>query len=450
MKEQPIQRIFDLTDPSANVLFNASLEEARQIVAAGDLVNLRRLQGSFAIVASQGVTVRMARSLDHPLRWFIAKRHEGPCLIAAERIDAIHRWLAQEGLANQFHPSYTRMVPAHHVTEVGLVGCPDPAPVQRRFFEPSFRRLPPDLDVIAEAYVSAVLRTIRSWLTLRARTGPIGVCFSGGLDSGAVFLLAYHALRELGESPSRLKAFTLSLDGDDGPDLRQARDFLNSCGLGYFLEPITAPLSSIDWHEAVLVLEDYKPLDVEAAAMALALFRGIRERYPDWHYLLDGDGGDENLKDYPIEDHPELTIRSVLLNRMLYQEGWGVHSLKHSQTYSGGLSRGCVRSYAPAALLGFEKFSPFMSPEVVEVAESIPFVELTDWDHERLYNLKGMILTRGVQLLTGLNLPCFRKRRFQHGVVSSQVFRRLFPADSHAYRRWFHGHYERAVVAAAE
>ena len=40
--------------------------------------------------------------------------------------------------------------------------------------------------------------------------------------------------------------------------------------------------------------------------------------------LIDGDGGDENLKDYPIEENPELTIKSVLHNQMLYHEGWGV------------------------------------------------------------------------------------------------------------------------------
>ena len=49
---------------------------------------------------------------------------------------------------------------------------------------------------------------------------------------------------------------------------------------------------------------------------------------------VDGDGGDENLKDYPIEENPELTIRSVLNNMLLYQEGWGVNSIKHSLTYS--------------------------------------------------------------------------------------------------------------------
>ncbi len=100
--------------------------------------------------------------------------------------------------------------------------------------------------------------------------------------------------------------------------------------------------------------------------MALALCRGIRQRYPEWRFLIDGDGGDENLKDYPIEENPELTIRSVLNNRMLYQEGWGVDAIKHSLTYSGGLSRGYARTYAPAAACGFEGFSPYTLPNVME------------------------------------------------------------------------------------
>ena len=99
---------------------------------------------------------------------------------------------------------------------------------------------------------------------------------------------------------------------------------MEQLGLELFLEPIQADVSRLDYSEAVRIVEDYKPLDIECAAMGLALFHGIRERYPDWRYVLDGDGGDENLKDYPIEENPELTIRSVVHNLMLYQEGWGV------------------------------------------------------------------------------------------------------------------------------
>src|SRR5207237_8995409 len=41
---------------------------------------------------------------------------------------------------------------------------------------------------------------------------------------------------------------------------------------------------------AVRVLEDYKALGVECAAMGLRLFRGIRERYPEWRHIAGGDG----------------------------------------------------------------------------------------------------------------------------------------------------------------
>jgi asparagine synthase (glutamine-hydrolysing) len=238
-------------------------------------------------------------------------------------------------------------------------------------------------------------------------------------------------------NPARLKAFTLSIDGA-GDDLRQAREFLHALDMAFYLEPIAVDAATIDVADAVRIVEDYKPLDVQAAAVNLALLRGIRGRYPHWKYMLDGDGGDENLKDYPIEENPELTIRSVLNNRMLYQEGWGVDAVKHSLTYSGGLSRGYARSYAPAAQLGFSSLSPYTALSVIRVAESIPFVELTGWQNERLYRLKGEIVSRGVRALTGLNMPVFEKRRFQHGAMDRKLFSDLFAASPTTYRRMFH------------
>ena len=86
--------------------------------------------------------------------------------------------------------------------------------------------------------------------------------------------------------------------------------------------------------------------------------RASARAIPDWRYLVDGDGGDENLKDYPIEENPELTIRSVVDNLMLYQEGWGVGRIKHSLTYSGGLSRSYVRTYAPARQVRVRRLQP--------------------------------------------------------------------------------------------
>jgi asparagine synthase (glutamine-hydrolysing) len=141
-----------------------------------------------------------------------------------------------------------------------------------------------------------------------------------------VLLVLNHLLLRRGEAPTRLKAFSLAINGHS-QDADQANSFLQRCGLQMLWEAIEVPESNLDWRKAVRITEDYKPLDVQAATMGLALCQGIRDRYPDWKYLVDGDGGDENLKDYPIEENSELTIRSVLNNLMLYQEGWGVMRL---------------------------------------------------------------------------------------------------------------------------
>ena len=431
-----IERLVNLVDPAGNVLLNVTPQEAEEAVASGDPSRVRAIDGQFAIVAKRGNIVRMARSIGRPMRYFLAKQASGPMLVVAERIDELQRHLASEGLADQFHPSYTRMVPAHHVMELALVGCPDPNPLYQRFFAPQRNALPADVDAIGRAYIGALAEECSKWLDRIDRRAPIGVMFSGGIDSGALLLVLYSLLLRRGEAPQRLKAFTLTV-GERHEDAEQALDFLNQLDLGMLLEVIDVPRESVDYRAAIRVIEDYKPLDVQAAAMGLALCRGIRERYPDWKYLVDGDGGDENLKDYPIEENPELTIRSVLNNLMLYQEGWGVNAIKHSLVYSGGQSRGHVRTYAPGRSCGFEGFSPYALPNVIEVAESIPFIELTDWDHQRLYALKGEVVRRGVEAVTGLTMPVFEKRRFQHGAVGADDFHSLFPAQPTAYRTAF-------------
>src|SRR5207342_2928479 len=114
------------------------------------------------------------------------------------------------------------------------------------------------------------------------------------------------------------------------------------------------------------------PLDVECAATSLCLLQEVRRRQPRLRYLLDGDGGDENLKSYPLEDS-DLTLSSILRNPLLYQEGWGVDAIKHSLTYSGGLSRSYVRTFAPGARYGFKAFSPYSVRSVIAAALAIPF-----------------------------------------------------------------------------
>ena len=439
-----VERVVDLLNPTGNVLLNMTVADATARVESGDPTRIREIDGQFALWAKRGNLVRMARSIGRPMRYFLAKRAEGPCLIIAERIDEIAAWLRAEGYGDQFHPSYTRMVPAHHLTEIALLGCPDPNPILTRFFAPQRNRLSTNLDEIGAAYIGTLATECDKWLDHIDRREPLGVLFSGGIDSGALFLVLHHLLLRRGESPARLKAFTLNVTDSNlksqisdfkSSDVAQATRFLDELDLGLFLEVIDVPSNELNVAETIRVIEDYKPLDVQSATMALALCKAIRQRYPDWTYLTDGDGGDENLKDYPIEDNPELTIRSVLNNSLLYQEGWGVDAIKHSLTYSGGQSRGHIRTAAPARACGFVGFSPYALPNVIDVAEGIPFIELTDWDHSRLYALKGEIVRRGVEAITGLTMPIFEKRRFQRGVVDAASFEQLFAHSEADYRR---------------
>src|ERR1700692_679234 len=249
MADHYVERVVDLTEPQANQLFGLTTEAARQIILNSPAHEVSKLPGSFALVARNGKTVKMARSLDRPMRYFLAKRQEGPVLIVAHRIDAIYGWLKSEQLDGQFHPSYTRMVPAHHVVELQLIGCPDPDPVYTRFFTPQSNSLVPNLDEIGKAYISALAEELSIWLRHLPASEPIGICFSGGIDSGSVFLMTYHVMRKLGMNLSRLKAFVLDLGR--GPDVEQARRFLESLGLGLFLEPIEADPTSQDAAETI-------------------------------------------------------------------------------------------------------------------------------------------------------------------------------------------------------
>lgn len=432
---QKLHDFVNLIDPDQNQIFNMSNEEAEKLVATGDPEKVRKIDGSFAIVTKMGEQVFMARSIGRPMRYFMAKQESGPLLIVADRIDDIHQYLKEQDMDYQFRPDYTRMAPAHYVTRLDVIGCPDPNPDYKRYFVPERNKLNSDLDAIGEAYVGAMANECNKWLDTFPKDEPIGVLFSGGIDSGSVFLVLYDLLLKRGESPARLKAFTLSVNG--GPDGEQAHEFLDKLGLGMFHELVEGELSDLDYKETIRVIEDYKQRDVEAATMVLALCKKLRNRYPNWKRLVDGDGGDENLKSYPIEENPELTIRSVLNNPLLYHEGWGVDKMKHSLTYSGGQSRGHVRTYATASQFGFKGFSPYTLPNVIDVSEGIPFIQITDWKHEELYALKGEVVRRGVKAVTGHNMPVFPKRRMQHGTVEMEDFKKVFPDDEMVYRKYF-------------
>ncbi len=423
-----VERLVDLVGPRQAALPAMTPQELTEAVRAGDTDALGHTAGHFAAAARDGQTVRLARTVGVPLRYFVAKMFHGPFLIASDRIDSLFEWCRQEKIGWQFDPLYTRMVPAHYLIEIDQIGCPDPAPRYRRFFHPPLGQSPADIDALGAAYVAAALEALTRWLGAIPDGEPIALAFSGGVDSTSVFLLAHHALVQMGRDPNVIRAFTLDLGG--GQDAAQAEGVVRELGLADQWEVIHASAESVDLEEAIRVIEDYHPLDVECAAVALCLLRGIRDRYPEIKYLLDGDGGDENLKDYPLEDS-DLTLSSVLRNPLLYQEGWGVDAIKHSLTYSGGLSRSYVRTYAPGRHFGFDAFSPYTDRAALAAALAIPFEEVLNGNVERLYTLKADIVRAGILAVTGIAMPTPPKRRFQDGVGGD-----INGAGGDTYRKW--------------
>lgn len=399
-----IDRLIDLTSPADPAIVAA--------VGRCDVAALAATDDHFAAVARDGRTVRLARTIGVPLRYFVAKMYHGPFLVVSDRIDRIFDWCQSQRIGWQFDPAYTRMVPAHYIVELDQVGCPDPDPRYQRFFTPPIGHGPSDVREIGALYVGAAYAAVTQWLARIPAGAPVGVAFSGGIDSTATLLLALRASQDLGRDPRLVRALTLDFGG--GEDAAQAATMAEALGLRGHWERVEVARERYDLEEAISVIEDYHPLDVECAAAALCLLRGVRERHPSLVHLLDGDGGDENLKSYPLEDS-DLTLSSVLRNPLLYQEGWGIDAIKHSEAYSGGLSRGYVRTYAPAAALGFSAFSPFTARSVIAAAAAIPFEQVLDGKLERLYSLKQDVVQAGIRRVLGVDMPVNPKRRFQDG-----------------------------------
>jgi asparagine synthase (glutamine-hydrolysing) len=411
-----VDRLVDLAGPRTAGLVGACALDVVDAVKSCDVTRLSATDGHFAVTARDGKTVRLARTVGIPLRYFVAKMFHGPFLVVASRMDEIFIWCREQRIAWQFDPAYTRMVPAHHLVELDQVGCPDPVPRYHRFFDPPIATASTDLDEAGAAYIRAAYEVVEQWIARVPRDQMIGVAFSGGIDSTATLVMARRAMEALGRDPSQIRAFTLDLGG--GADAMQAERAVRALGIEGSWERVFVSPNEYDLEGAIRLIEDYHPLDVECAATAVCLLRAVRERYPSLAYLLDGDGGDENLKSYPLEDS-DLTLSSVLRNPLLYQEGWGIDAIKHSLAYSGGLSRSYVRTYAPAAALGFDAFSPFTSRSVIASALAIPFEQVLDGREDRLGTLKQDVVRAGVKALTGIEMPVNQKRRFQDGAAGT-------------------------------
>ena len=75
----PISRVINLIREESQRLWSIDESEARRRLLDGDTEAVLRIDGSFALIAQDGERVVLVRSLDRPMRYFLAKSaHDGP------------------------------------------------------------------------------------------------------------------------------------------------------------------------------------------------------------------------------------------------------------------------------------------------------------------------------------------------------------------------------------
>src|ERR1044071_2447934 len=175
-----VDRVIDLVGPRSAALNGASEADVLSAVGRCDVAALSATDGHFAVTARDGKTVRLARTIGIPLRYFVAKMYHGPFLVVAEVMYQIFAWCREQRIAWQFDHAYTRMVPAHYIVELDQVGCPDPSPRNHRFFNPPIAQGQTDITEAGSAYIAAAYRVVRDWLAGVPAGEPVAVAFSGG------------------------------------------------------------------------------------------------------------------------------------------------------------------------------------------------------------------------------------------------------------------------------
>src|SRR4026208_2479456 len=96
-----VDRLIDLVGPRTTALSGASQDDLLAAVGRCDTAPLRATDGHFAVTARDGKTVRLARTIGIPLRYFVAKMYHGPFLVVSDRIDRILDWCPSHGVGSR-------------------------------------------------------------------------------------------------------------------------------------------------------------------------------------------------------------------------------------------------------------------------------------------------------------------------------------------------------------
>ena len=225
-----IERLVDLTGVSVSALSGLDADGIKAAIGRNDADALAQTAGHFAGTARDGNTVRMARTVAIPLRYFVAKMFHGPFLVVAEA-----RWTRSTTGASgrRSGGSSTRSTRAWFRRTTSRVHradrLPRPGPRLQSLLESGRRAGSADISEAGAGYVGAAYEATKGWLASLPAGEAVGVGFSGGIDSLSVLLLARKAMADLGRDPDQIRAFTL--DFGNGPDALQAERIVKDLGI---------------------------------------------------------------------------------------------------------------------------------------------------------------------------------------------------------------------------
>lgn len=321
-----------------------------------------------------------------------------------------------------FDPRYTKMLPALHLLEVKLYAMWD---LHYTPLFPLHKRsdlLPTDLNQIGEQYVKEVKRDVEANIAQQiSNDEEVCIPFSGGADSGLVALAVANA-RKKQQHSGQLILSTLCVD-QGGPDINAAETvspLVKQLYPNTIWECIKINSSDIDhqklMYDAFRTIEDYRIRDLECAMAGIVFLDALRKRHSKLTALFDGDGGNEFWQDYPLADegYGRIALEDVHQDPHLFYLGYSIKKLSYSETYSGGLSRGYVRTFNTGRQFGFHGYSPLISGALVALASKIPLAQLAP-TAERLHEIRAEAVKTGSRIVYGIDLPIFPKARFQEG-----------------------------------
>ncbi|MDW8041510.1 MAG: asparagine synthase C-terminal domain-containing protein [Nitrososphaerota archaeon] len=246
-----------------------------------------------------------------------------------------------------------------------------------------------------EATPEGLLRALESSV-MRNAGSRCAVSLSGGLDSSLLLKLAT-------ESSRRVIALTVGVRGSD--DLVRAKRVASVLGVDHVAHELNDEevVQAASYVKRVMGLE--RPMDISLAAI-LHLCASLARSH-GFSQLLVGQGADELFGGYA--KYPEALKRG------------GVSALRAamSRDLEELRSNGLVRDYVSAALGGATLTLPYLSPEVLSVAQNLPI-------HRKVSGHERKVVLREVARIASVPEEAWRadKKAAQYSTGVEKVVRR--------------------------